>query len=107
MNEVSPVKISFIDIVIKAVATALRQHPKVNAAWSGDKLRYAQHIHIGVAVAVDEGLLVPVVRFADNKSLSAISAEVKELGRKAKEKNCNLPIGKVIPLQFLIWACSA
>jgi len=86
MNEIAPVKISFNDIVIKAVAAALRQHPKVNASWLGDKIRINQHVHIGVAVAVEEGLLVPVVRFADNKTLSQISAEVKDLGKKAKEK---------------------
>ena len=86
MNEFSPVKISFNDLVIKAVAAALRQHPKVNSSWLGDKIRYNKHIHIGVAVAVDEGLLVPVVRFADNKSLSHISAEVKQLAEKAHSK---------------------
>ena len=86
INEVAPLKISFNDIVIKAVAAALRQHPKVNAAWLDDKIRYNKHIHIGVAVAVDEGLLVPVVRFADNKSLSHISAEVKQLAEKAHTK---------------------
>ena len=86
LNEISPVKISFNDIIIKASAAALRQHPKVNSSWLGDKIRYNKHIHIGVAVAVDEGLLVPVVRFADNKTLSQISAEVKELGVKAKSK---------------------
>lgn len=79
-------KISFNDLVLKAVAASLRLHPKVNASWLGDKIRYNHHIHIGVAVAVDEGLLVPVVRFADSKSLSAISAEVKDLGAKAKNK---------------------
>lgn len=86
MNEVSPVKISFNDMVIKAVAASLRQHPDVNVSWLGDHIRKNQHVHIGVAVAVDEGLLVPVVRFADNKSLSHISAEVKDLGAKAKSK---------------------
>ncbi len=86
MNEISPVKISFNDLVIKAAAMALRQHPYVNAAWLGDKIRINHHIHIGVAVAVEDGLLVPVVRFADNKQLSHISAEVKELGAKAKNK---------------------
>jgi pyruvate dehydrogenase E2 component (dihydrolipoamide acetyltransferase) len=86
MNEVAPVKISFNDLVLKATASALRRHPKVNASWLGDKIRFNHHIHIGVAVAVDEGLLVPVVRFADNKSLSHISAEVKELGEKARNK---------------------
>ena len=86
MNEISPVKISFNDMVIKAVTAALRQNPKVNASWLGDKIRYNHHIHIGVAVAVEEGLVVPVVRFADSKSLSYIATEVKELGAKAKSK---------------------
>jgi len=86
MNEVAPVKISFNDLVIKAVAGAIRLNPKVNAAWMGEKIRYNKHIHIGVAVAVDEGLLVPVIRFADNKSLSHISTEVKELAAKAHNK---------------------
>ena len=86
MNEISPVKISFNDIVLKATAAALRQHPKVNSSWLGDKIRINHHIHVGVAVAVEEGLLVPVVRFADNKSLAHISAEVKELAKKAINK---------------------
>lgn len=86
MNEFSPVKISFNDIVLKAVASALRQHPDVNSSWQGDKIRRNHHIHIGVAVAVKDGLLVPVVRFADNKSLSHISAEVKDLAQKAQDK---------------------
>lgn len=86
INEVAPVKISFNDIVIKAVAAALRKHPKVNASWLGDKIRYNNHIHIGVAVAVEEGLLVPVIRFADNKTLSHISVEVKDLAKKAHDK---------------------
>ena len=86
MNELAPVKISFNDIVIKATAAALRQHPDVNTSWLGDKIRYNEHIHIGVAVAVDEGLLVPVIRFADSKSLSHISAEVKDLAQKAHDK---------------------
>lgn len=86
LNEMSPVKISFNDMVIKACAAALRLHPDINVSWRGDKIRKNHHIHIGVAVAVPEGLLVPVVRFADNKSLSHISAEVKELGQKAKDK---------------------
>ncbi|MDQ2656034.1 MAG: pyruvate dehydrogenase complex dihydrolipoamide acetyltransferase [Bacteroidota bacterium] len=86
INEVSPVKISFNDMVIKAVAAALRQHPDVNVSWLGDKMRKNHHIHIGVAVAVKEGLLVPVVRFADNKSLSHIAVEVKDLAQKAHDK---------------------
>ncbi|QHL86071.1 pyruvate dehydrogenase complex dihydrolipoamide acetyltransferase [Nibribacter ruber] len=86
MNEVSPVKVSFNDLVIKAAAAALRKHPAVNSSWLGDKIRYNNVINIGVAVAVEDGLLVPVVRNADQKSLSAISAEVKDLGGKAKSK---------------------
>ncbi len=86
MNEISPVKISFNDLVLKSTAAALRMHPKVNVSWQDDTLRYNKHIHIGVAVAVEEGLLVPVIRFADNKSLSHISAEVKELAAKATNK---------------------
>lgn len=86
LNEVSKVKISFNDFVLKAVAVALKQHPKVNSSWLGDKIRYNHHINIGVAVAVDEGLLVPVVRFADTKSLSQIAGEVKDFAQKAKDK---------------------
>jgi pyruvate dehydrogenase E2 component (dihydrolipoamide acetyltransferase) len=86
INEISPVKISFNDMVIKAVAAALRQHPDVNVSWLGDKMRKNHHIHIGVAVAVQDGLLVPVVRFADNKSLSHIATEVKALAQKAHDK---------------------
>jgi pyruvate dehydrogenase E2 component (dihydrolipoyllysine-residue acetyltransferase) len=79
-------KISFNDLIIKAAALALRKHPNVNSSWLEDKIRYYDHIHVGVAVAVDEGLLVPVVRFADSKSLHAIAFEVKELAQKAKDK---------------------
>ncbi len=86
MNEISTVKISFNDLVIKACASALRQHPKVNSSWLGDKIRYNDHIHIGMAVAVEEGLLVPVIRFADSLSLSQISNQAKTLGGKAKTK---------------------
>jgi len=90
LNEFSPVKISFNDLVLKAAAAALRRHPKVNSSWLGDKIRYNHHIHIGVAVAVEEGLLVPVIRFADNKSLSHIAAEVRELAGKAKDKKLSM-----------------
>jgi len=90
MNEVSPVKISFNDIVIKAAANALRNHPYVNASWLGDKIRLNKHIHIGMAVAVTDGLLVPVIRFADNKTLSHIAAETKTLAGKAKNKELSL-----------------
>lgn len=86
MNEISPVKISFNDMVVKAAAAALRQHPDVNVSWHGDHMMKHQHIHMGVAVAIPEGLIVPVVRFADTKSLSHISAEVRELAGKAKDK---------------------
>jgi len=86
LNETSPVKISFNDIVLKACAVALKQHPAVNSSWLGDTIRRNHHVHIGVAVAVEEGLLVPVVRFADTKSLSQIAAEVKESAQKAKNK---------------------
>jgi pyruvate dehydrogenase E2 component (dihydrolipoamide acetyltransferase) len=86
INEISPVKISFNDMVVKAVAAALRQNPDVNVSWLGDKMRKNHHIHIGIAVAVKDGLLVPVVRFADNKSLSHIAAEVKDLAQKAHDK---------------------
>lgn len=86
INEVAPVKISFNDLVLKATAMALKQHPKVNSSWLGDKIRYNHHVNIGVAVAVEDGLLVPVVRFADTKSLSQIGAEVKEYAQKAKDK---------------------
>jgi pyruvate dehydrogenase E2 component (dihydrolipoamide acetyltransferase) len=86
MNEVSPVKISFNDLIIKACASALRLHPDVNSSWMGDFIRHNHHIHIGMAVAMPEGLIVPVIRFADQKTLSQISAEAKELGNKAKNK---------------------
>jgi pyruvate dehydrogenase E2 component (dihydrolipoamide acetyltransferase) len=86
MNDISPVKISVNDIIIKAVAASLRQNPKVNSSWLGDKIRMNHHIHIGVAVAIEDGLIVPVVKFADNKTISHISAEVKELADKAKNK---------------------
>ena len=86
INEVSTVKISFNDLVLKATAVALKQHPAVNSSWLGDKIRINHHVNIGVAVAVEDGLLVPVVRFADTKSLSQIGAEVKDLAQKAKNK---------------------
>ena len=86
INEIAPVKISFNDFVIKAVAAALRQHPDVNVSWLGDKIRKNHHVHIGVAVAVKDGLVVPVVRFADNKSLAHISTEVKDLAQRAHDK---------------------
>ena len=86
INAVTGSKVSFNDFVIKAAAAALRQHPKVNSSWLGDKIRINHHVHIGVAVAVEDGLLVPVVRFADSKSLREINGEVKTLAQKAKDK---------------------
>ena len=86
INEYAPTKISFNDLVLKACAIALKQHPNVNSSWLGDKIRYNEHVNIGVAVAVEDGLLVPVVRFADGKSLSHISAEVKDFAQRAKAK---------------------
>lgn len=86
INDSGTAKVSFNDMVVKACAMALRQHPKVNSSWRGDTIRYNEHVHIGVAVAVDEGLLVPVVRFANEKGLSQIGAEVKSFAEKAKSK---------------------
>src|SRR5690606_4268044 len=86
INEVAPVKVSYNDMVVKAVAAALKQHPNVNTSWQGDTIRYNEHTKIGVAMAVEDGLLVPVVRFADGKTLSHISAEVKDFAQKAKAK---------------------
>jgi pyruvate dehydrogenase E2 component (dihydrolipoamide acetyltransferase) len=86
INSVSPVKISFNDMIVKASAMALQQHPQINSSWLGDRIRFNEHIHIGVAMAVEDGLLVPVVRFADNKRLSEISSEVREFSSKAKAK---------------------
>jgi pyruvate dehydrogenase E2 component (dihydrolipoamide acetyltransferase) len=86
MNEISPVKISFNDIVLKACAIALKKHPAVNSSWRGDTIRVNHHVNIGVAVAVDEGLLVPVVRNADLKTFSQIAEEVKTFAKKAKDK---------------------
>jgi pyruvate dehydrogenase E2 component (dihydrolipoamide acetyltransferase) len=86
MNSIEGVKVSFNDMVIKAVALSLREHPNVNSAWYGDFIRRNAHVHIGVAVAVEDGLLVPVVRFADGKDMPEIGAEVRELAMKAKTK---------------------
>ncbi len=84
--QIKPEKISYNDLVVKAAAVALKKHPKVNSGWLGDRIRYNQHVHIGVAVAVDEGLLVPVIRFADGKSLRDIGSEVRDLAARAKDK---------------------
>ena len=93
LNELSPVKISFNDFIIKAVALSLRQHPAVNSSWMTDFIRQNHHIHIGSAVATPDGLIVPVIRFADQKTLSQIAAEAKELYGKAKDK-------KLQPVEF-------
>ncbi len=86
MNELSPVKISFNDLIIKACASSLRLHPDVNSSWMGDFVRQNHHIHIGSALALPEGLIVPVIKFADQKSLSQIAADAKQLYAKAKDK---------------------
>ena len=86
INEVSPVKVSFNDLVIKACAMALRQHPAVNSSWRGEFIRQNNHIHIGSAVAVPDGLMVPVIRFADQKSLSQIAADASQLYEKVRNK---------------------
>jgi len=86
VNEVAPTKVSFNDFIVKAAAVALRQHPQVNASWMEDKIRYKKDINIGVAVAVDEGLLVPVIRYADIKTLSQINSEVKHYAGKARDR---------------------
>lgn len=86
INTLESGKVSFNDMVIKACGLALREHPTVNSAWLGDVIRRNEHVHIGVAVAVDEGLLVPVVRFADGKELTEIGSEVRTFAKKAKDK---------------------
>ena len=93
MNAVSPVKISFQDMMIKACAMALRKHPAVNSSWMGEFIRTYNHIHIGSAVAVDQGLIVPVFKFADQKSLSQIASEANGLYDKART-------GKLQPQEF-------
>ena len=93
INEVSPVKVSFQDMLIKACAIALRQHPGVNSSWMGDFIRTYNHVHIGSAIALPEGLIVPVIRHADQKSLSQIAADAKELYQKARDK-------KIQPAEF-------
>jgi pyruvate dehydrogenase E2 component (dihydrolipoamide acetyltransferase) len=86
INDVSPAKVSFNDLIIKACAMTLRKHPEVNSSWMGDFIRQNEHIHVGTAVAIEDGLIVPVVKFADQKSLSQIAVEAKELADKAKAK---------------------
>ncbi|NCT17009.1 MAG: 2-oxo acid dehydrogenase subunit E2, partial [Flavobacteriia bacterium] len=86
INATSENKISFNDMIVKASAMALRKHPRVNTQWTAESTRIAQHIHIGVAVAVEDGLLVPVLKFADQMSFSQIGANVKELAGRARDK---------------------
>lgn len=86
MNEFSEVKISMNDLIVKAVALSLRKNPAANSSWLGDRIRYNDHIHIGVAVAIEDGLIVPVVKFADTKTVAHISSEVKQLAEKARTK---------------------
>jgi pyruvate dehydrogenase E2 component (dihydrolipoamide acetyltransferase) len=85
-NTLPNTKISFNDIVVKACAIALKQHPKVNSQWFEDKMRLNNHVHIGVAVGVTDGLVVPVIRFANEKSLTKIGSEVKDFASKSKDK---------------------
>lgn len=86
INALPDTKVSFNDLVVKASAMALREHPIVNSSWRGDVIRRNQHVNVGVAVAVEDGLLVPVVRYTDTKSLSDISGEVKDFAQRAKDK---------------------
>lgn len=86
INAQDGVKISFNDMIIKAVSVALRRHPKVNADWMGESIRYNNHIHVGVAVAVEDGLVVPVVKFADTKGIAQLGAEIKDLASRARDK---------------------
>ena len=102
INQLSPVKISFNDMIVKACAMALEQNPQVNSSWLGDKIRTNEHIHIGVAMAVEEGLLVPVVRFANNKRLSEISSQIKEYSERLKPKTTTRRLGEKTLLTFPI-----
>lgn len=86
LNDISPAKISFNDMVIKAVSIALKQHPAINSSWRGETIRVNHHVNVGVAIAIPDGLVVPVIRFADTKSLSQIATEVKDFAGKAKNK---------------------
>lgn len=90
INELPDTKISFNDLVIRASAAALKKHPQINTSWQEDKIRINHHVHIGVAVAVEDGLVVPVVRYADQKQMSAISQEVRDFAMRAREKKLQL-----------------
>ena len=86
INNLPDTKVSFNDMVVKACAMALKKHPQVNTSWKGDVTLYNQHVHIGVAVAVEDGLVVPVLRFTDAMSLTQIGAQVKDLAGRARSK---------------------
>jgi pyruvate dehydrogenase E2 component (dihydrolipoamide acetyltransferase) len=88
-NTLPDTKISFNDLVVKACAMALKQHPRVNSQWFDDKMRLNHHVHVGVAVGVPDGLVVPVIRFANEKSLTQIGSEVKDFAIKSREKKLN------------------
>lgn len=90
LNEIADTKISFNDMIVKASAMALRQHPNINASWMGDKIVFHDEINVGVAVAIEDGLMVPVINHADQKSLSQINVEVKDLAGKARERKLGL-----------------
>lgn len=86
INNLPDTKVSFNDMVLKACAMALKKHPQVNTTWNGDSMLYKHHVHMGVAVAVDEGLVVPVVKFADQLSLTQLGSAVKDLAGRARNK---------------------
>ena len=100
-------KVSFNDLVIKASAMALKNHPKVNSSWMGDSIRINHHVHMGVAVAVEDGLLVPVVRHADMKGLQTISAKFVIWLERPVTKSSSPRIGRGTHLRSPIWGCSA
>ncbi len=86
INEMPDTKVSYNDMVVKACAIALKKHPQVNTSWKGDTTKYNHHVHVGVAVAVDDGLVVPVLKFTDQMSLTQIGSAVKELAGRARNK---------------------
>jgi len=90
INQIAPSKISFNDLIVKACATALRQNPGVNVSWKGDTMVFHQDIHIGVAVAIEDGLVVPVIRHTDQKSLSQINQEILDKAQRSKERKLGL-----------------
>ncbi len=89
-NSIPDTKISFNDMIVKATALALKQHPQVNSQWFEDKIRLNHHVHIGVAVGVEDGLLVPVLKFADEQNLTQIGAQVKDFAKRARDKKLAL-----------------